>query len=44
MNARVREEEDMNDGRLDGFGWLFLVVGGVSIVNAVWMLVGPMQW
>jgi hypothetical protein len=34
----------VNERRLDGFGWLFLVIGGVSIVNALWMLVGPMHW
>lgn len=28
----------------DGFRWLFLLIGGVSIANAVWMLAGPMHW
>lgn len=34
----------MNERRLDGFGWLFLVIGLGSIANALWMLVGPMHW
>ena len=34
----------MDERRLDGFGWLFAMLGLVSIANALWMLVGPMHW
>jgi hypothetical protein len=34
----------MNGGRLDGFGWLFAVLGAGMLANAVWMLAGPMHW
>ena len=30
--------------RLDGMGWLLLVLGVGSILNALWMLAGPMHW
>ncbi len=30
--------------RLDGWGWLLLVMGVGSIANALWMLAGPMHW
>lgn len=29
---------------LDGWGWLFLVMGGGLLGNALWMLAGPMHW
>jgi len=34
--ARVR--------KLDGLGWLFLVVGVGTLANALWMFAGPMHW
>jgi hypothetical protein len=34
----------MNESKLDGFGWLFLVLGIGTAANAVWMLAGPMHW
>ncbi|MGH0029144.1 MAG: hypothetical protein ACQGVC_05105 [Myxococcota bacterium] len=30
--------------RLDGLGWLLLVLGVGSVANALWMLAGPMHW
>ncbi len=30
--------------RLDGWGWLFLVLGAGSVLNALWMLAGPLHW
>jgi hypothetical protein len=30
--------------RLDGLGWLFVVMGLGAIANALWMLAGPMHW
>ena len=30
--------------RLDRMGWLLLVLGAASVVNALWMLAGPMHW
>jgi len=30
--------------RLDGWGWLFLVLGSLTVGNALWMLAGPMHW
>jgi hypothetical protein len=30
--------------KLDGAGWMFLVLGGVTLANALWMLAGPMHW
>ena len=30
--------------RLDGFGWLFFVIGAGTTANALWMLGGPMHW
>jgi len=30
--------------KLDGFGWLFLVIGAGTTANALWMLGGPMHW
>lgn len=30
--------------KLDGTGWMFLVLGGVTLANALWMLAGPMHW
>ncbi len=29
---------------LDGFGWLFLILGVGMLANALWMLAGPMHW
>ena len=34
----------MSERRLDGFGWLFLLLGVGTLANALWMLVGPMHW
>lgn len=34
----------MTTRRLDGFGWLFVVLGLGTLANALWMLVGPMHW
>ncbi len=34
----------MSERRLDGFGWLFLLLGVATLGNALWMLVGPMHW
>ena len=34
----------MSERRLDGFGWLFLLLGVAMLGNALWMLVGPMHW
>ena len=30
--------------RLDGYGWLFLLLGIGTSANALWMLAGPMHW
>jgi hypothetical protein len=30
--------------KLDGWGWLFAVLGFAMIANALWMLAGPMHW
>ena len=30
--------------KLDGWGWLFLIFGGISLLNAVWMFVDPLRW
>ena len=30
--------------RLDGLGWLLLVLGLGTVANALWMLAGPMHW
>jgi fucose 4-O-acetylase-like acetyltransferase len=30
--------------RLDGFGWLFMILGVGMLANALWMLAGPMHW
>ncbi len=30
--------------RLDGLGWLLLVLGLGAVANALWMLAGPMHW
>ncbi len=30
--------------RLDGTGWLFLILGLGMLANALWMLAGPMHW
>ena len=30
--------------RLDGWGWLLLVLGVSSILNALWMLADPLRW
>jgi len=30
--------------RLDGLGWLLLVLGVGAVANALWMLAGPMHW
>jgi hypothetical protein len=29
---------------LDGWGWIFAITGAVCVVNALWMLVGPLHW
>jgi hypothetical protein len=34
----------MSTRRLDGLGWLLLVLGIPAIANALWMLAGPMHW
>lgn len=34
----------MRTQRPDALGWLFLVLGLVSLGNALWMLAGPMHW
>ena len=31
-------------GRLDPAGWLYLVLGVMTLGNALWMLAGPMHW
>ena len=36
--------EARSDFRLDGFGWLFAILGVGMLANALWMLAGPMQW
>ena len=30
--------------KLDGWGFLFLILGLGNLANAVWMLAGPMHW
>lgn len=30
--------------RLDGWGWVLLVLGVGNLANALWMLGGPMHW
>jgi len=34
----------MSTKRLDGLGWLFLLLGVPTLANALWMLAGPMHW
>jgi len=34
----------VTDRRLDGLGWLFMLLGAGTIANALWMLAGPMHW
>lgn len=34
----------MSRGRLDAVGWVFLLLGAGTLVNAFWMLVGPHAW
>lgn len=34
----------MSPIRLDGWGWVLLVLGLGSLANAVWMLVDPARW
>jgi hypothetical protein len=34
----------MNGRRLDGWGWLFLVLGVTHAGNALWMLADPLRW
>ena len=34
----------MSGQRLDGFGWLFMILGVGMLANALWMLAGPMHW
>lgn len=36
--------DNANTGKLDGFGWLFTVLGVAALANALWMLAGPMHW
>ena len=38
MTSRIDFKE------LDGWGWLFLIFGGISLANAVWMFVDPLRW
>ena len=33
-----------SDEKLDGFGWLFMILGVGMLANALWMLAGPMHW
>jgi len=30
--------------KLDAWGWVFAILGGVTFANALWMLAGPMHW
>lgn len=30
--------------RLDSLGWLLLIVGALTLANALWMLAGPLHW
>ena len=34
----------MKGDKLDGFGWLFGILGVGMLTNAVWMLIEPMHW
>ena len=34
----------MGARRLDGLGWLLLLLGIVMLANALWMSAGPMHW
>lgn len=34
----------MKGDKLDGFGWLFAILGVGMLTNALWMLIGPMHW
>lgn len=34
----------MSDSKLDGHGWVLMVLGIAMIANALWMLAGPMHW
>ncbi len=34
----------MSERRLDGIGWLLLILGVSMLANALWMLAGPMHW
>ena len=34
----------MSGRRLDGFGWVFLLLGVGMLANAIWMLAGPFGW
>ena len=34
----------MKGDKLDGFGWLFAILGVGMLANAFWMLIGPMHW
>jgi hypothetical protein len=34
----------MSERRLDGWGWLLLVLGAGSVLNALWMLADPLRW
>ena len=29
---------------LDGWGWIFAIIGAVCVGNALWMLAGPLHW
>jgi hypothetical protein len=33
----------MNRG-LDAWGWIFAILGALCVVNALWMLAGPLHW
>ena len=34
----------MSERRLDGMGWMLLILGVSMLANAFWMLMGPMHW
>jgi len=34
----------MSERKLDGWGWLFVVLGAITLANSLWMLAGPMHW
>jgi hypothetical protein len=34
----------MSERKLDRWGWLFVVLGAITLANSLWMLAGPMHW